>query len=239
MRLRTVSLVLLAVLALPLYCQGQTAGSSAPAGTPVAPPPSIGTDLYFNSAAAMQQALLLLPPPPMPGSNAQAANVQTLNTVIATASPQMVANAQATANFSVFDFSTVLGPGFNAAALPKTDAFFKNVTINTVNSSDQLKAYYNSPGPQSPETYPSTQTMMGTDEGVLLALMIPEKGPQLQTFGVQEGLNRLIVNAHWPTDVTGGQMVSTIFLQDLFASPQFVNDFTAAKTEVRAQLGYR
>jgi membrane-associated phospholipid phosphatase len=187
----------------------------------------------------VQQALALLPPPPAPGSDAQAANMQTLNTILATATPQMKANAQATANYTVFDFATVLGPGFTASNLPTLNTFINNVTINTVNSASQLKAVYNSPGPQMPATYPSTQTMMGMNEGALLALMIPEKGPQLQTFGVQEGLNRLIMNAHWPTDVAGGQMLSTIYLQDLFASPRFVSDFNAAKVEVRDQQGLK
>jgi len=197
----------------------------------------LGPDYYFSSTAAAQQALLFLPSPPPPNSDAQALNAQILNTVIATATPQMAANAQETANFSVFDFSDVLGPGFNAQNLPVTNDFFKKVTINTVNASDNLKAYYNSPGPQTPETYPSTQTMMGFDEGVLLGNMIPEKQTQLQAFGVQEGINRLIMNAHWPTDVAGGQMLSTIFLPDLYASPQFLSDFNQAKTEVRAQQG--
>ena len=243
MRVWTLSVACVVVLALPPFCLGQSVSStlpaSAPAGTPIAPPPSIGTDLYFDSAAAVQQALALLPPPPAPGSDAQAANAQTLNTILATATPQMKANAQATANYSVFDFATVLGPGFTADNLPTLNTFITNVTINTVNSASQLKAVYNSPGPQMAATYPSTQTMMGMNEGALLALMVPEKAPQLQTFGVQEGLNRLIMNAHWPTDVAGGQMLSTIYLQDLFASPRFVSDYTAAKAEVRAQQGLK
>lgn len=239
MRSFTWSMALVIALALPQLCLGQTLSSSAPAGTPVAPPPLLGPDSYFSSTAAMQQALLLLPPPPPPNSPAQAVNGQFLSDIVSTASPQMVANAQATANFSVFDFSDVLGPGFNAQNLPVTNAFFNKVTINTVNASDNLKAFYNSPGPQTPETYPSTQTMMGFDEGVLLADMVPEKATQLQAFGVQEGLNRLIVYAHWPTDVVGGQMLSTIFLPDLYASPQFQTDFNAAKTEVRTQLGLK
>lgn len=239
MRVFIWSVVLVVVLALPPFCLGQTLPSSAPAGTPVAPPPPVGQDVYFDSAAAMLQALTLLPTPPAPGSDAQAANVQTLNTILATATPQMKADAQATANYTVFDFATVLGPGFTAQNLPVTNDFFNKVTVNTVNSSSLLKAYYNSPGPQMPATYPSTQTMMGSDEGALLSLMIPEKGPQIQTFAVQEGLNRLIMNAHWPTDVAGGQMLSTIFVQDLFTSPQFVSDFNATKTEVRSQLGLK
>lgn len=237
---RSLSLMLLLALVLPQICLGQAVlPTSAPADTPVAPPKSVGTDIYFSSASAFEQAVMLLPPPPAPGSDAQAANAQTLKTIVSTATPQMVANANATANYTVFDFSAVLGDGFTPENLPKLNTFFNNVSVNTVNASDLLKAYYNSPGPQSAETYPSTQTLMGTDEGALLSLMIPEKAPQLQAFGVQEGLNRLILDQHWPTDVAGGWTVSTIYLQDMFSSPQFVSDFNAAKDEVRAQQGLK
>jgi acid phosphatase (class A) len=173
------------------------------------------------------------------GSPGQATNVQTLNTVIADASPQAVANANATANYTVFDFATVLGPSFNAQNLPILNDFFNKVTINTVDASQDVKAFFNSPGPQTPATYPSTQTMMGLDEGVLLGLMVPEMQSQLQSFGIQEGLNRLIVDAHWPTDVSGGYMLSDILMQDMSASPQFQSDFNAAKTELRSVLGLK
>lgn len=239
MRVIIGSLAVLIALVLPQICMGQPSNSGTTAGTPGAPIPSLGPDDYFSSTGAMQQALLLLPAPPQPNSDAQGLNVQLLNTVIATATPTMKANAQATANFSVFDFSDVLGPEFTAKNMPVTNAFFDKVTINTVNASNYLKSYYNSPGPQSPETYPSTQTMMGFNEGVLLGLMVPEKQNQLQTFGVQEGLNRLIVNAHWPTDVVGGQMLSSILLPDMFASANFQSDFNAAKKEVRTGLGLK
>ena len=217
------------VLLLPQVCFGQLVA-----------PGSLGPDAYFPSAAAAMQALLLLPPPPQPGSAAQAANVQINNIVQATASLQAVAQAQKEGmSYSVFAFSDVLGQDFTPQKLPVTDEFFKKVTINTQNANYALKDIYNSHGPQTPASYPSTQALLGNINGTLLSYMIPEKQIQLQTFGVQFGLDRLIVNAHWPTDVGAAQMETGILVINLFASPQFQSDFNAAKDEVRSQQGLK
>lgn len=162
-----------------------------------------------------------------------------LNTVMNTATPQMVTQAQADSVPSVFDFSTVLGADFTAQNLPATNAFFIKVTINTQNANDTLKNIYNSQGPVSAASYPSSHALLGLVDGVLLGDMLPEKQGQLLAYGVQYGLNRLILGAHWPTDVSAAQMETGIFLADLFASPQFQSDFNQAKNELRAQQGLK
>lgn len=214
-------LTVLVALVLPRICLGQ----------------ALGPDAYFSSAAAAQEALLLLPPPPQPGTAAQAANIQILNTVMATASGPMVARAQVDVVPSVFDFSTVLGAGFSAQNLPVTNAFFNKVTINTQNTNITLDRIYNSQGPVTAASYPSAHTVLGYIDGVLLGDMLPEKKDQLVTYGVQFGLNRLILGQHWPTDVGAGQMEATLLLPILSASPQFQSDFSLAKAELRVQQG--
>jgi len=200
------------------------------------PPGSLGPDAYFPSAAAAEQLLLLLPSPPAPGSAAQAANITINNMVQATASPQALAQAQLEgSSYSVFSFSSVLGSGFNAQNLPVLANFFNEVTINTQNTNYELKDIYNSQGPQTAASYPSTQALLGDINGVLLGYMLPQDATQLQTFGVQFGLDRLIVNAHWPTDVGAAQMETGVLVSDLFASPQFQSDFNAAKAELQAE----
>ncbi|WP_043646355.1 phosphatase PAP2 family protein [Fundidesulfovibrio putealis] len=223
MRPFAASMAVVVALALPTFCLGQ----------------SLGPDAYFSSNAAALQALMLLPQPPAPGTAAQGANMLILNTVMNTATPQMVAQAQADAIPSVFDFSAVLGEDFTAQNLPATTSFFQKVTINTQNANDTLKNIYNSHGPVTPASYPSSHALLGLVDGVLLGDMIPEKQGQLLTYGVQYGLNRLILGQHWPTDVCAAQMETGIFLADLFASPQFQSDFNEAKAELRAQQGLK
>lgn len=223
MRSFAASMAVVVALALPTFCLGQ----------------SLGPDAYFSSNAAALQALMLLPQPPAPGTAAQGANMLILNTVMNTATPQMVAQAQADAIPSVFDFSAVLGEDFTAQNLPATNSFFQKVTINTQNANDTLKNIYNSQGPVTAASYPSSHALLGLVDGVLLGDMIPEKQGQLLTYGVQYGLNRLILGQHWPTDVSAAQMETGIFLADLFASPQFQSDFNEAKAELRAQQGLK
>jgi len=223
MRSFAVSMAVVVALVLPTICLGQ----------------SLGPDAYFSSNAAALQALMLLPQPPAPGTAAQGANMLILNTVMNTATPQMTAQAQADAIPSVFDFSAVLGEDFTARNLPATNVFFIKVTINSQNANDTLKNIYNSQGPVTPASYPSSHALLGLVDGVLLGDMIPEKQGQLLTYGVQYGLNRLILGQHWPTDVSAAQMETGIFLTDLFASPQFQSDFNEAKAELRAQQGLK
>ncbi|WP_243312717.1 phosphatase PAP2 family protein [Fundidesulfovibrio agrisoli] len=199
----------------------------------------LGPDPYFSSQAATLEALTLIPTPPQPGSANQAANVQLLNIVTSTATPQMVSAAWYDSTPSVFDFSQVLGPGFTAEKLPVTNAFFTKVITNIENTNINLDKLYHSQGPVSPDSYPSAHTLLGFVDGVILADMIPEKKDQLLTYGVQFGLNRLVLGAHWPTDVTAGQMEATLLLPALYQSSQFMTDFERAKAEVRTQLGYK
>ncbi|MFP5239416.1 MAG: phosphatase PAP2 family protein [Acidobacteriota bacterium] len=199
----------------------------------------LGPDPYFSSQAATLEALTLLPTPPQPGSANQAANVQLLSIVTSTATPQMVAAAQWDATPSVFDFSQVLGPDFTAEKLPVTNAFFTKVVTNIENTNINLDKLYHSQGPVSPDSYPSAHTLLGFVDGVILAGMVPEKKDQLLTYGVQFGLNRLVLGAHWPTDVTAGQMEAALLLPALYSSSQFMADFERSKAEVRAQLGLK
>lgn len=221
MRSFTGLLVVLTVLVLPRLSPGQ----------------ALGPDAYFNSTAAALQAIPLIPLAPAPWSPAQVANVQILYTVMNTATPQMVAQAQFDATPSVFDFSDVLGPGFTARNLPLTNAFFNKVTTNVENVNVNLDLYYNSPGPVSAASYPSAHTLLGLVDGMLLGFMVPERQGDLLAYGVQYGLNRLILGQHWPTDVAAGQMETAILVPDLLLSTQFQSDFTAAKAELRAQQG--
>ncbi|GFK93120.1 Major phosphate-irrepressible acid phosphatase [Fundidesulfovibrio magnetotacticus] len=199
----------------------------------------LGPDPYFSSAAATLAALQLLPLPPAPGTAAQAANVQLLQAVTATATPQMTAAALWDSDPSVFDFSQVLGQDFNAKNLPAANAFFTRVALNIENTNINLDRIYNSQGPVSPASYPSAHTLLGLVDGMILADMVPEKRGELVTYGVQYGLNRLILGQHWPADVGAGQMEAGVVLLALRASPSFQSDFDLARAEVRARLGLR
>lgn len=229
--MRTVTrlvIALAALAALPFMAGAQTSGSLASS-----------VDAYYSSTAAALLGLQVLPVPPAPGTAAQAVNVQLLNTITSTATPQMIASAQWDATPDVFDFSAVLGSGFNAKSLPTANTFFTKVTINDEATNILLGQAYNSQGPISPASYPSAHTLLGFVDGVLLADMIPEKKDQLLTYGVQYGLNRLILGAHWPSDVTAAQMEATFLLPALSTSPKFMADYEQAKAEVRSALGYK
>jgi peptidoglycan/xylan/chitin deacetylase (PgdA/CDA1 family)/membrane-associated phospholipid phosphatase len=61
-------------------------------------------------------------------------------------------------------------------------------------------------------SYPSGHTTHGYAEGVLLALLVPERYPQMIARAAEYGNSRIVIGAHYAMDVIGGR---TLALYDL------------------------
>jgi acid phosphatase (class A) len=67
--------------------------------------------------------------------------------------------------------------------------------------------------------------------------MVPEKAAALFARGREAGDNRLVLGAHYPTDVEAGRLLATAVATALFQNPAFLKDFEEARAEVRKALG--
>jgi peptidoglycan/xylan/chitin deacetylase (PgdA/CDA1 family) len=67
-------------------------------------------------------------------------------------------------------------------------------------------------------SYPSGHTTHGYAEGVLLALLVPERYTQMVARAAEYGNNRIVIGAHYAMDVIGGRTLALYDLAQLLAN---------------------
>ena len=87
-------------------------------------------------------------------------------------------------------------------------------------------------------SYPSGHAAFGMSCAILLAAIVPEKRAELFARGKQYGESRLIVGAHYPTDVEVGARAALIGATLLMQNAEFERRLFELRTELRVALGY-
>jgi membrane-associated phospholipid phosphatase len=95
-------------------------------------------------------------------------------------------------------------------------------------------------------SYPSGHTTYGYTEALILALLVPERYPQMVARAAEYGNNRIILGAHYEMDVVGGRTLALYDLAQLLANkPGYVgeqrgkfkiDDFRAAVADARTEF---
>jgi acid phosphatase (class A) len=86
-------------------------------------------------------------------------------------------------------------------------------------------------------SYPSGHATFGTVCSILLADMVPEKRRALFARGQDYAHSRLVVGAHFPSDLEAGRIVGTVAVALMKENARFQHDFAAASAALRAALG--
>lgn len=163
-------------------------------------------------------------------------------------------------------FGEQLGAYFRAALaegrLPKTAQLLSGSLARgggIANSTFIEKYYFNYPRPfvVAPErvtrfygedgvdevgstpAFPSGHTNQAVWKADLLAMMVPELGPQLVARGSEAGQNRLVMGVHYPLDVIGGRMTGDAAAADRWHDPLFRQLIVETAAELRAELEWR
>lgn len=204
-----------------------------------------------GTPSAIVEVSNLLPPPPAAGSTAAQRDLQAVLTAQQTRTAQDMAAAKADTERSVFRFADALGSGMQPAALPKTAAFFEHVAELDKASVKAAKLYWKRPRPavvssqvhplakEKPDdwSYPSGHATFGYTTAVLLANMLPEKRATIFARADLYAQHRIVMGAHFPTDVEAGRLVGTAMAAEILRDPQWQGDFNAARSELRHALG--
>lgn len=209
--------------------------------------------LADGSGASPAVAVLpnLLPPPPAAGSAAAQRDLQAVLTVQRSRTAQDMAAAKADTERSVFRFADVLGSGMQAAALPKTAAFFERVAKFDKAEAKAAKLYWKRPRPSVVSSdvhplskdksddwsYPSGHATFGYTAAVLLANMLPEKRAEIFARADVYAQHRIVMGAHFPTDLEAGRLAGTVIAGEILRDPQWVGDYNAARSELRRAVG--
>jgi acid phosphatase (class A) len=85
-------------------------------------------------------------------------------------------------------------------------------------------------------SYPSGHTAFGTACAIVLARMVPEQRAALFARARLYGESRLIVGAHFPTDVDAGRRVGTAATGVMLQNAQFQADLHTARAQLRGAL---
>ena len=99
--------------------------------------------------------------------------------------------------------------------------------------------YYHSPtlAPWDEETlrnngsYPSGHSILGMTSALLLAELFPDSSDAILQRGYQFGLNRIVCNYHWYSDVIAGFMAASFASARMHACPSFMHALQRAKKE--------
>jgi acid phosphatase (class A) len=86
-------------------------------------------------------------------------------------------------------------------------------------------------------SYPSGHSTFGTVCAILLSEMVPEKRAELFARGFDYAHSRMVLGAHFPTDLEGGRLAGTVAAELLMHNPRFQHDFTVERASLRSALG--
>ncbi len=183
-------------------------------------------------------------------SQEQKRDLDELLAIQKTRTPAQEQRALADATSGTFGFADVLGPKFTAAAVPKLALLMDKVRGDGAAVENAGKDNWKRPRPfetskdiravgdlPKGSSYPSGSSTVGYLTAIVLANMVPEKTAVLFARGREAGYNRLVLGVHYPTDVEAGRLLATAIATTLFQNSTFLEDFAAAKAELRQALG--
>lgn len=188
--------------------------------------------------------LALLPPPPT--GVEQSADMYSVVFVHGLAPTNEVAKAKAEGNFSEFVFASAIGDFFEAGKLPKTEAFFRRVRLDSDDVVNRAKDHWRRLRPinENPVlnhgvkdksfSYPSGHSTRGTIYALLLAEIYPERKEAILAIGRELGWHRVQLAMHYPSDIFAGRVLAQAIMQQLKADPEFQREFAGVKAELKA-----
>lgn len=142
------------------------------------------------------------------------------------------------------NFSEAFGMAITATRTPAIYKMLYNALSTAALGCDRLKYVYRRPRPyqyfQEPSgsgevdkqyAYPSGHTIRGWLTALLLTEVNPEAQDALLKRGFDYGQSRVIVGAHWQSDVEDGRLLAGAYYARLHASEEFLKDMKAARRE--------
>ena len=86
-------------------------------------------------------------------------------------------------------------------------------------------------------SYPSGHTLLGWSSALLLSEINPDRADTLLARGYMYGDSRLIVGAHWQSDVNAARLAASAAYARLHTSERFLEQMRRARQEFRVKKG--
>ena len=88
-------------------------------------------------------------------------------------------------------------------------------------------------------SYPSGHTVLGWCAALILSEINPDNTEELMARGYMFGESRVIVGAHWQSDVDAGMLAASVLYAKLHTSPVFLDQMSKARSEfVKKKSGF-
>jgi acid phosphatase (class A) len=86
-------------------------------------------------------------------------------------------------------------------------------------------------------SFPSGHTILGWSAALLLSEINPDRADTLLARGIMYGDSRVIVGAHWQSDVDAGRLAASVAYGRLHTSERFLEQMRLARLEFRVKKG--
>ena len=86
-------------------------------------------------------------------------------------------------------------------------------------------------------SYPSGHTILGWCSALLLSEINPERADTILARGMMYGESRVIVGAHWQSDVDAGRLAASAVYSRIHTSERFLEQMQLARQEFRIKTG--
>ena len=86
-------------------------------------------------------------------------------------------------------------------------------------------------------SYPSGHTILGWCSALLLAEINPERADTILKRGMMYGESRVIVGAHWQSDVDAGRLAASAVYSRMHTSERIIEQMQLARQEFRMKTG--
>lgn len=159
------------------------------------------------------------------------------------ATPEKIASARWTYEFSVFTFSLALGPSFTAEKHPVTARFFGRLNALVARVNDGAKDYYRSPHPFQVDgrvkrfviavpgyDYPSFHAARCAVFERVLAMLDPSRTMEFHATSGRVEQDRVFAGEHFPYSIVAGRHLGEMIFKELMMDPNFRADVAALKS---------
>ena len=152
------------------------------------------------------------------------------------------------------EFSEPLGLKMSEEETPEIYKLLKDSKATCENISNFPKFYYKRTRPfmrfhehtAAPQfepdlrrnfSHPSGHTILGWCSALLLAEINPERADTILKRGMMYGESRVIVGAHWQSDVDAGRLAASAVYSRMHTSERFIEQMQLARQEFRMKTG--